>query len=83
MLACLTGITEGADNQFVTVTHPASLLLQHAHGSICDTEAVQLGSRVGVLVLETVDAALDELHVVLGQRACLVREHVLYLGERR
>lgn len=65
-------------------THPASFLLQFVHWPICDAEAVQLGVGVAVLVLEAVDAALYELHVVLREGARLVREDVLHLqAERR
>lgn len=62
-------------------THPASFLLQFVHWSICDTKAVQLGAGVPMFVLEAVDTALDELHVVLGECAGLVCEDVLHLQE--
>lgn len=64
-------------------THPASFLLQFAHRSICDTESVQLRARIPVLVLESVDAALDELHVILSEGPSLVGENILYLQAMR
>lgn len=60
-------------------THLASFLLQLAHGSVCDADPVQLRAGVVGLVAEAVDAALDELHVVLSERARLVSEDVLDL----
>lgn len=60
-------------------THPASFLLHFVHRSICDTESIQIGARVPVLVLEAIDAALDELHVVLSEGARLVCEDILHL----
>lgn len=64
-------------------THPASFLLQFVHRPICDAEAIHLGVGVAVIVLEAVDAALDELHVVLREGARLVREDVLHLPAAR
>lgn len=64
-------------------THPASFLLQFVHRPICDAEAVQLGVGVAVLVLKAIDAALDELHVVLCECARLVREDVFHLQAAR
>lgn len=60
-------------------THPASILLEFVHRSICDTESIQLRARIPVLVLEAVDAALYELHVILSESARLVCEDILDL----
>lgn len=60
-------------------THPASFLLEFVHRSICDTESIRLGARVMVVVLEAVNAALYELHVILSERARLVGENILDL----
>lgn len=60
-------------------THLASFLLQFVHGSVCDAKSVQLRVPILGLVLEAVDAALDELHVVLSESARLVCEDVLNL----
>lgn len=60
-------------------THLASFLLQFVHGSICDAEPVQLWVCILGLVLEAVDAALYELHVILRESARLVCEDVLDL----
>lgn len=57
-------------------THPASFLLYFVHRSICDTE---VGARILVFVLEAVNAALYELHVVLSEGARLVSEDILHL----
>lgn len=60
-------------------THPASSLLQFAHRSICDTESVQLWACVLVAVLDAVNTALYELHVILSEGARLVCEDILHL----
>lgn len=60
-------------------THPASFLLEFVHRSICDTESIRLWARVVVVVLEAVNAALYELHVILSESARLVRENILDL----
>lgn len=60
-------------------THPASFLLEFVHRSICDTEPIQLWARIPVLVLEAVNAALYELHVILSESARLVCEDILDL----
>lgn len=60
-------------------THLASFLLQFVHGSVRDAESVQLCVCTLGLVLEAVDAALYELHVILSESARLVCEDVLDL----
>lgn len=60
-------------------THPASFLLWFAHRSIWDTEPIHLSASIPVFVLEAINAALDKLHVVLSEGACLVREDVFHL----
>ncbi len=63
----------------MSVTHLSSILLQFIHRPVRHSEAVQLAPGVSVFVLEAVYTALDELHVVLGQRACLVCEYIFHL----
>lgn len=61
------------------VTHAPSLLMHFVHWPICHTEAIHLTPGLTVLILKTVYTALDKLHVVLSQCACLVCENVLHL----
>lgn len=60
-------------------THLASFMLQFVHGSVCDTKSVQLRVLTLGLVLEAINAALYELHVILSESARLVCENVLDL----
>lgn len=60
-------------------THRPRLLMQFVRWPICHREPIHLTPGLCVLILEAVYTALNELHVVLGQRPRLVCENVLHL----